>query len=920
MKERLSLVINGRPTELEVDPNRTLVRLLREDLGLTGTKEGCGRGYCGACSVIVNGKIRPSCILPVTDLEGKQVTSIEGIGTWEKPHPIQLALVEAGAVQCGFCTPGMVVSAKALLDVNPDPSRQEVIRWLSRNLCRCTGYAKIVEGVLNAASILRGDPRPERETPAGSLGTSVIRPDSLKKALGLARYGADLRKAEMLHAKVLRSPHHHARVVRLDASEARRLPGVEAVLTSSDIPGCNLLSRPRDRIKDQPFLVQDRVRRLGDPIALVAATSEEIAQRALAKIKVEYQPLAAVFDPVSALEEGAPKLHPAGNLLSYQRIARGDIAEGFSQADVVVENRYVTPFLEHAYLEPEVAVAYPSEGGRITIETPFGQSPYIARDSIAAVLGIEPEQVRLRAISTGGSFGGKSDIFLQTVPALLSHELGKPVRLKYDREESFQTTTKRHPAIMRYSTGASREGKLTALKADILLDTGAYAAAGAAVCQRAALHATGPYEIANVLVEARVAYTNNPVCSTMRGPGVPQVTFAVESQMDILAERLGIDPLDLRLMNALGPDSPTAHGQILGPGFGIKNTLEAIRPWYKAAKDRLATHRAGRVRRGVGLACMWYGLGTKMPAPAQVYLELLPDGRIGLFTGAAEMGQGITSALAQLAAEELKVPFPVVTVTNADTDLTPPGAFPTGSRQTMYSGNAVRQAASGLRELLLNLASELLEDKTQNISCEQGQFFSQAYPDQRVSLARLAALCQAKGISSRFHGSYDTDVVTGLDADTGQGTPYISCATATQLAELEVNINTGAVKVLKMAAAQDVGKAINPRDVQGQIEGAIMMGLGFALTEEFVPGKSKNFSQYRIPRMKDLPELIPLIVEVPEPAGPFGVKGLGECASLGTAPAIINALASAIGKRILHLPATRKRVLEAIRTQTSPSP
>jgi CO/xanthine dehydrogenase Mo-binding subunit len=313
---------------------------------------------------------------------------------------------------------------------------------------------------------------------------------------------------------------------------------------------------------------------------------------------------------------------------------------------------------------------------------------------------------------------------------------------------------------------------------------------------------------------------------------------------------------------------------------------------------------------------MWYGLGTKMPAPAQVYLELLLDGKIGLFTGAAEMGQGITTALAQLAAEELGVPFSAITVTNADTDLTPPGAYPTASRQSMYSGNAIRQAASDLRGLLLDLASELLEDKKENIKYEQGQFFSPAYPDQRVSLARLAALCQAKGISPRSHGSYDTDLITGLDAKSGQGTPYMSCATATQLAEVEVNINTGAVKVLRVVAAQDVGKAINPRDVQGQIEGGIMMGLGFALTEEFVPGKTHNFSQYRIPRMKELPELIPLIVEVPEKAGPFGVKGLGECASLGTAPAIINALASATGKRIFRVPATRKRILEAIRTQS----
>lgn len=916
MKKRVSLIINGTPTELEAEPHRLLVKLLRDDLGLTGTKEGCGRGYCGACSVIVNGKIHPSCLLAVPDIEGKQVTTIEGIGTGEKPHPIQLALVEAGAVQCGFCTPGMVVSAKALLDANPSPSRAQVIKWLSRNLCRCTGYAKIVEGVLNAARILRGGPRPEDTTPAGSLGESVIRPDSLQKALGLSRYGADLKIPGMLHAKVLRSANPHARLVGIDTSEARKLPGVEAVLTSADIPGCNLLSRPRERIKDQPFLVEDRVRRVGDPLAVVAATSEETAQLALAKIKVEYQPLPAVFDPASALEPGAAKLHPDGNLLSYQRITQGDIAKGFGQADLVVENRYVTPFLEHAYLEPEVAVAYPSERGRITIETPFGQSPYIARDSIAAVLGLEPDKVRLKAVTTGGSFGGKSDVFLQAVPALLCHKLGRPVRLKYDREESFQTTTKRHSAIMSYLTGATREGKITALKAHILLDTGAYAAAGAGVCQRAALHATGPYEIPNVLVEARAVYTNNPVCSTMRGPGVPQVTFALESQLDILAARLGIDPLELRVMNALGPDSPTAHGQILGPGLGIKDTLKAIRPWYRAAKERLAAPSSGQVQRGVGLACMWYGLGTKMPAPAQVYLELLLDGKIGLFTGAAEMGQGITTALAQLAAEELGVPFSAITVTNADTDLTPPGAYPTASRQSMYSGNAIRQAASDLRGLLLDLASELLEDKKENIKYEQGQFFSPAYPDQRVSLARLAALCQAKGISPRSHGSYDTDLITGLDAKSGQGTPYMSCATATQLAEVEVNINTGAVKVLRVVAAQDVGKAINPRDVQGQIEGGIMMGLGFALTEEFVPGKTHNFSQYRIPRMKELPELIPLIVEVPEKAGPFGVKGLGECASLGTAPAIINALASATGKRIFRVPATRKRILEAIRTQS----
>lgn len=919
MLQRISFLLNGQRTELEVPAERTLLHVLRDDLALTGTKEGCGKGHCGTCSVIVNGRIRSSCTLPVSRIAGKKVTTIEGVGTLEDPHPIQLALIEAGAVQCGFCTPAMVLSAKALLDANPSPTREEVVRHLSRNLCRCTGYVKIIEGVLNAAKLLRGEERAEKEAAPHVLGASVIRIDAVKKSLGLSLYGADLRLPGMLHAKVMRSPHAHARILGVNIEEAQKLPGVEAILTAADIPGENVLARAGDKVKDQPFLATEVVRRVGDPVALVAAISEEAAEKALARIKVEYQPLPSIHDPYLALAEEAPKLHPGGNLLHYQRIARGNIEEGWEEADVIVENKYSTTFVEHAYLEPEVAVAHPEPQGRIVVQLPFGQTPFFARDAVANVLGLGPEKVRLQVITTGGSFGGRSDIFLACAPAFLSYQLQRPVRLRYSREESFLVSTKRHPFHLTYQTGASKNGKLTGLKVDILMDTGAYALAGAAVCRHAALHASGPYEIPNVLIEARVVYTNNPMCSTMRGPGVPQVSFAMESQMDILAKRLGLDPLEFRLLNALGPGKKTATGQVLTESMGMRKALEAVQPLYKEIKSRLATSsKAGHWKQGVGLACMWYGMGIKMQQPAQVYLELSREGRVVLYTGAADMGQGITTALGQIVAHELDLPFELITVINADTDLTPPGAYPTASRQSIFSGNAALQAAQALKAVLFKAASEVLEEKPENIKSEKGLFFSSQYPDQTVSLERLAAHCYRYHPEPfKFHGSYDTDLITDLDRETGQGIPFMTYASAAQVALAEVNMETGKVNVLKMIAAQDVGKAINPRDVQGQLEGGIVMGLGLALKEEFVPGKTLNFGQYRIPTMKEIPEIIPIIVEVPEPAGPYGIKGLGECASLATAPAILNAIAQATGARLFRLPATPKRLQEAIRQQAA---
>ncbi|RLC77371.1 MAG: aldehyde oxidoreductase, partial [Chloroflexi bacterium] len=573
----ISLTVNGIPYEIEVEPDTTLLEVLRDHLHLTGTKNGCGEGVCGACTVIVNGRAVRSCTYKALKADGAQIETIEGLANDGKLHPLQKAFVDYRAIQCGFCTPGMIMAAKALLDRNPNPTDEEIIKALGGNLCRCTGYSSILKAIKAAASELRGEgcippSLPEGVKPLRVVSNLTPKPEAVLKATGKAIFAADLYFEGMLYAKVLRSKHPHARLVRVDTSKAKAHPGVVAVLTAEDVPGEGNHGIVR---KDWPVLAYDKVRYVGDAIAIVVAETEKAAQEALGLIEVEYEPLPVVTSPQDALKPDAPQIHEGGNLLKHIRIRRGDVQKAFAEADVVVERVYRTPAYDHAFLEPEAGVATVDENGNITVYV-GSQIPFADRRQIAESLGLPEEKVRVVGTNIGGAFGGKEDISVQIHVALAAMKTGRPVKLVFTREESLRVHPKRHATTIRLKTGATRDGKLVAIEAEIYGDAGAYASLSEHVMTRTATHVSGPYQVPNLKVDCYAAYTNNPPAGAFRGFGVPQAAFAIESQLDILAEELGISPIEIRRINAVRVGTKTALGHHLTESVGLLETIERV--------------------------------------------------------------------------------------------------------------------------------------------------------------------------------------------------------------------------------------------------------------------------------------------------------------------------------------------------------
>ncbi|MBU2602028.1 MAG: molybdopterin-dependent oxidoreductase [Actinobacteria bacterium] len=584
-RQTAHLRVNGRVYELEVDSGATLLDTLREDLGLTGTKRGCSEGECGACTVLVDGVTVNSCLYPTMKASGHDILTVEGLGTMENLHPLQEAFLRGGAVQCGFCTPGMLLAAKALLDGNPNPTEDEIRLAISGNLCRCTGYAKIVSAVQDAARTMADGGSVGAHVPplnvvepvtvrgpaasAGGVGANVPRLEGKAKVLGAARFADDLSFPGMVHGKVLRSPHPHALIRKIDVSRAVALPGVAAVVTAADIPGRNAFGI---LIKDQPFLAADKVRFVGEAIAAVAAESGEIARRACSLIEVEYELLPAVFDPIEAMTPTAPQLFAKGNISAHRHIERGQVTAVLAQAAVVISETFQTQLVEHAYIEPEAGVAVPDTGG-ITAHV-VSQCVHYHRSDLAAMLGWPVGRVRVVQTTVGGAFGGKIDLSLHPFIVLLAAKTGRPVKMVYTREESITATTKRHPFLIDMTFAADREGTLDAAMTRVIGDTGAYASYGPAVVTRAAATAFGPYHIPHVRVDTYAVHTNNPIAGAMRGFGVPQMATAHEQLMDMLAERVGLSPIEVRRRNGFAPGRALAPTGDIRDGLGYLETLE----------------------------------------------------------------------------------------------------------------------------------------------------------------------------------------------------------------------------------------------------------------------------------------------------------------------------------------------------------
>jgi selenium-dependent xanthine dehydrogenase len=828
-----TLQVNGQ--EITTSKDMNLLEFLREELNLTSVKNGCSEGTCGACMVLIDGKATRACLSKTSKLDGKQVVTVEGLSAREQ-DVYAWSFAKAGAVQCGFCMPGMVLTAKGLVDAHPEPRPEEITKALALSLCRCTGYVKIEKAILAAARMLREHtPIPaEAETPL-SVGSRVCRTDARDKVLGTGLYVDDMKFLGMLHGAVLRAPKARVKVLGIDATEALAMPGVRCVLTAADVPG----ERHQGHIiHDWPAMIAigEETRYVGDAIALVAAETRALAKEAVAKIKLDYEVLEPLVDPRLALEEGAPQLHPKGNLLAKTVLRRGDVDRAIAAAAHVIHHTFNTPQTEHAFMEPESALAVPEADGTLTVYTGT-QSIYDDHKGIIGVLGVGPEQVKVVSAYVGGGFGGKEDLIVQHHAALLAHATGVPVKVTLGRQESIRVHPKRHAMEMEFTVAADAAGNITAVKAHLLEDTGAYASLGGPVLQRACTHAAGPYKIPNVDIVGVGVYTNNPPGGAYRGFGVTQSCFAMESCVTLLAKEVGLTPWQIRFQNAVEAGDVLPNGQVADPGTALKETLLAVKELCEARPDA-----------GVACAMKNAGIGVGLSDVGRVRIRV-QGGKAVIYTSAACIGQGLASVLMQFVANASGLSWGQIEVATPDTSTSPNGGTTTASRQTVFNGEAARLAAADLGQDLAGSNLEQLE----------GREYYREY----------------SGVTDPF-GSDKPNPVS-----------HIAYSYATQVVLLDAD-----GRLEQVVAAHDVGKAINPTQVEAQIEGGVVMGLGYALTEDFPLKEGEPQVKYGtlgLFKATQVPPIVSLIIEKNADPLAFGAKGIGEIVSIPTAPAVAGA-------------------------------
>lgn len=906
MIDQIHFTLNGRAMTAEASPGRTLLKYLREDLAMTGTKEGCRQGECGACTVLVNSEPVNACMVFLHSLEGADILTIEGLARNGELGAVQRAFVDCGAIQCGFCSPGMIMTVKGLLMKNPDPSEEEIRHAISGNLCRCTGYKKIVEAVQVAAG-QRLPPDGAKDGDHEVIGRRSARRDTVKKAMGSAQYADDIRIPGLLIARAKRSPYAHARILSVDVSEALSAPGVVTVLTAKDIPGLPCCGQVH---KDMPVICSDKVRNQGDPVAVVVADTEEQADAAVKLIRVEYDPLPVIASVEEALAPGAVKIHDSGNIRQVFNVRKGDADAAFARCTAVVENTFRTQLSEHAFIETECSVAYydPNDG-LLTVCSPT-QEVYSDRRQIAASLALPQNRVRVIQTVTGGAFGGKIDISTEIIAALATYKTLRPVKYRYDRYESMAVSTKRHPFTTRIRMGADAQGHILALRAEVYLDNGAYSSMGAKVAQKSCLNLAGPYKIDNVSVDSYLVYTNRPFGGAMRGFGLPQAAFACESAIEMLAARLGMDSFELRYKNATHPGDTTPSGKVLETA-NIQEHLDAARAYLREHPADASPLAPGKVR-GVGMAAFIYpiGLGFGTNDTSTVILRLCDDGSVLLITGAADLGQGSDNTLARIAAEELGTTEDNIIVRSSDSAYTPFAGLSSGSRQTYITGRATLEAAREVKDSVLRAASELCHVPAERITIRENRVYADGTATD-VTFSQAASYCYAHAYPQV--GMYRMDITKDpVDMETGEGDPFADFVYGTHVAEVEVDTTTGQLDVKRIIAVHDVGCIINPIALEGQIDGALSMGYGQTVMEEVITKDGNlitpSLAEYMIPTSEDMPETVYIPLETASKAGPFGARGIAEPPVVGVAPAICNAIYHAAGVRVTDLPITTERL------------
>ena len=901
----LRLRVNSLAYAYTGNPAKRLSDVLRDDLGLTGTKIGCNAGDCGACTVLVDGKQVCSCLTAVAQVGGRAVTTVEGLAGNETLSGLQRAFHQHGAAQCGICTPGMLMAAADLLSRNQQPNANQVKDALGGVLCRCTGYQKIIEAVLDAAN-----PELAPLPAAGSaIGARTPKVDGVAKLTGRENYGADAIPADALWLRVARSPHHHASFELGDlAAFAAAHPGIARVLSARDVPSNGFGIYPQ--IKDQPVLADGVVRFRGEAVLALVGTQEAVEAVAEDELPIRYTPLSPVMGIAAAAAPNAPLVQSGkpGNILLDGQVKKGDAAAAFANCAAIAEGSFDTGFVEHAYIEPEAGWAE-RVGERLEIHVTT-QTPYMDRDEMAVVMKLKQEQIRIVPTACGGGFGGKLDLSVQPLVGLAAWLLNQRVACIYTRPESMASTTKRHPAQIRIKSGCDASGKLIAIETVADFDTGAYASWGPTVATRVPIHASGPYFVPHVTARGRAYFTHCHPSGAFRGFGVPQGAIAHEAMMDELADKIGMDRLAFRRLNALKAGDATATGQILAHSAGMPQCLDALKPhWEKALAECAEFNRkANGRRRGAGIGCMWYGIGnTALSNPSTIRIGLSARGELTLYNGAVDIGQGSNTILTQIAADALGLPMGQFRIVMGDTDLTADAGKTSASRQTFVSGKATELAGLDLRRQLL----EILQASAGAQLSLQGDVISaiDAGGDHCCDLSRLPAHFGADVL--RGEGNFDPPS-SPQDAD-GQGVPYATYAFAAQMAVVEVDCDLGTVKVLDIVAAHDVGKAINPIQVEGQIQGGTIQGLGLALMEEYLPGKTENLHDYLIPTIGDVPHMKCILIEDAEPLGPSGAKGVGEPGLIPTAPAILGAIHHATGVRMRQVPVLPYRLRAALK-------
>jgi 4-hydroxybenzoyl-CoA reductase subunit alpha len=931
MDRVVHLTVNGDRHGVAVEFTTTLLDLLRDHLGLTGTKKGCDFGDCGTCTVLLDGNAVKSCLILAVSADGCDVQTIEGLESKGSMHPLQKSFIAAGAIQCGYCTPGMVMAAKALIDRNPEPTEADVKTALGGNLCRCTGYTRIIKAVTSWREH-EGDTTPEPDSghddeTLAVVGRSVQRSDAPDKATGRAVFTEDIKLPNMLFGKLLTSPHAHAEVASIDTSKARALAGVKAVITGEDISDVKYGVSPARY--DEYVLAKTKVRFVGDEVAAVAAVDEATAEKAVRLIEVEYRVLPHVLDPFEALEDGAPVIHEAArgknNVNTLVDHHFGDVDTGFEEADAVVERRFVGNFIQQAPLEPHSAIAHwHHDRGTVTLWSST-QVPHYLQKQLSRVFEMPLAKFRIIKPYVGGGFGGKAEAMaLDFCSIYLSKATGRPVKMTYTRPEMFEHNRGRHKQFMDLKIGVTREGKITAVDFRNILDGGAYTSFGVITAYYAGFMIPTLYHIPNYRYFGRRMYTNKPPCGAMRGHGVPQPRFAFESLLDVLAEEIGMDPIDIRMANAMDPNTRTVNDlDVLSCEF--KATLTTVRE--KSGWD--SKHGKLPFGRGVGIGSGGFVSGAGYPIyrssfpHSNAIIRVLEDGEgATLMIAAAEIGQGSETVLAQVATEALGLAYGDVTMAECDSSIAPIDLGSYSSRVTLMAGNAVKAAADDINAKLYPIVARELGCEPEALASEGRRIFIESAPQIGMDFAEAARRYFSAHGPLVGTGCYEPPPKLGgeFKGATVGTSPAFSFGSS--VCELEVDPETGVVKILRFTDAHDSGTVINPVAFHGQVEGSIVMGTGEVLSEDMIyddKGRilNPNLHDYLIPSIGDTPEIESIAVPSYEPRGPYGAKEVGEGSMVPVLGSIANAIYDAVGVRMYELPITPQKILKALQEKDS---